>query len=185
MLILLATALLTTLGCADGEGLLPPPRDRWLSDSQRSPHIFSEWTGITSTRPVYGQDGDATYKVVVLENVQGPDPVEAFDKDSPLSQPSPSPRLHYLSNANNLLIKGEEIQAGLNVRVDGFMRVWSESARVYDPEKERGEVAGIKAPPRGKELDRFDLIKVRKVWQILPDGTERLIWETDVPFRGL
>jgi hypothetical protein len=186
MLILLVTALLTTTGCADGDGLLPLPRDRWLSDSRRSPHIFSEWTGVTGQEIVYGYDG-TPFQVTILKNVQGPDAAEAFENDSPLGEKSQQPRTHYLSSADDVLLLASEVQPELKVRVDGFMRAWSESGSLWNPNSRMNEVASKTppGPPGDRKLDRFDLIKVRKIWQILPDGTERLIWETGVPFRGL
>jgi hypothetical protein len=171
-------------GCAPGGAF--SPRDRWLSDDQRQiPYIFSEWTGVTGTEIVYGQDGEAAYQIAVLENVHGPHPTDASDKDIPVRVTTRTSRINHLSNAHQVLLKSTEVPPGLSVRVDGFMRASSASASIYDPETGRNEVAGRTPPPRGRKLDRFDLIKARRIWEIRPDGAEQLIWKTDVPFRGL
>ncbi len=74
---------------------------------------------------------------------------------------------------------------GLRVRVDGFMRTADSSAVIYDPRKTRFEGAGRAAPPRKGPVESFELIKCRHIYEIRADGSEKLIWETKLPFRGL
>ena len=52
-ILLMGVLLLLVAGCSGFS-----PRDRWFSEPERSPHIFSTWTGGTAMRIVYDYDGN-------------------------------------------------------------------------------------------------------------------------------
>jgi len=155
------------------------------------PFVVGDWRGTTATRTVYDYD-DRPHGVVVLEEVRGPHLGQAFlpgHLQHAAEPPSPAERTEYLVGPTKRAVLPAQVPPGLRVRVEGFKRVIPESLRVLHPE--RGwQVARSRPmpgpPPHGPEVFfRPPLIKARRVYEVRPDGSERLVWETDQPWRDL
>lgn len=127
-------------------------------------------------------------EVAVLEAVQGPYAGEAYPPGHPLHEPEPPSRVEWLANAYAGMILSEKLPAGIQVRIEGFKRPELLSGRIrnsrtgnWDVARETPRLPG--QPP--KKTSRFPMIKVRRIYEILPNGKERLVWKTDVPFKQL
>lgn len=176
--------LLTCLGCS-GARYGPQPRDRWLFSNVQGWFIFSTWTGVTAKRTVYDWDNQPV-DVTVLEEVRGSAEYESAKPPAPtIARETPT---LWLADARQRLLTTDVLPPEMNVRIDGFIRPQHLSGNLKNARTGFYDIArGQPLPPGERPPDLFTvrMIKARRIVEILPDGKEREVWKTDVPFRGL
>jgi hypothetical protein len=130
--------------------------------------------------------------VLVLENVEGPDPLKPENIDGRAVRTKRPDRVEFLVTASRGMISSAVVPQGRRVRVEGFEFGWG-TANVFD--SARGFYMPASAMPgtrpttgpssQRSAIERFPMIKVKRLYELLPDGKEQLVWETSESIDGL
>ena len=160
------------------------PHNRWITDSEMPSRrfIMTTWEGTTCTRIVYAFDEPIV--VVCLRDFSGPtqldeslDHIHRDDQD-----------IEFLAHGEGTL-EPFEVPDGKRIKVEGIMMTRLEplGVRTHVGGDGGGTTCALNAPVNQRSREPLNppslpSIVCRRIYELQPDGNDKLIWETKGSF---